>query len=174
MAPCFTLRRLLPADAAAYRELRLESLRSDPASFGAAWEDEAAQPLDWFAARLGGGLVQGGFLPEGRLAGVAGLLVSEAVRQRHKAVLWGMFVRPEARGRGLAAGLVEALLAAAPPQVEEVRLTVMASNVAAIRLYARLGFMRFALEPRALKIDGRYHDDAWMVRRCAPARSAQE
>ena len=57
------------------------------------------------------------------------------------------------------------MLAGAPPQVEEVRLSVMVTNEAAIRLYTRLGFARFAVEPRALKIDGQYHDDAMMVRR---------
>jgi RimJ/RimL family protein N-acetyltransferase len=161
----FTLRRLTFADAPAYRDLRLEALRSHPASFGTAWEDEAAQPAGWFADLLGASLVLGGFLPDGTLAGTAGLATTEAAKQRHKATLWGMFVRPAARGTGLAAALVEAVLAEAPPQVEEIRLSVMVTNEAAIRLYTRLGFTRFAVEPRALKIDGRYHDDAMMVRR---------
>lgn len=165
MTPPFTLRRLTAADAAPYRELRLEGLRAHPASFGAAWEDEAARPVDWFGDRLGAGLVLGGFLPDGTLAGTAGLATTEAAKQRHKALLWGMYVLPAARGIGLAAALVKAVLEAAPPQVEEVRLSVMTTNAAAIRLYTRLGFTRFAVEPRALKIDGEYHDDAMMVRR---------
>lgn len=165
MTASFTLRRLNRDDADLYRDLRLEALRIHPASFGAAWEDEAAQPAAWFADRLGAGLVMGGFLADGTLAGTAGLAATEAAKQRHKALLWGMYVRPAARGTGLAAALVEAVLAQAPPQVEEVRLSVMVTNEPAIRLYTRLGFTRFAVEPRALKIDGQYHDDAMMVRR---------
>ncbi len=139
-------------------------MRSHPASFAAAWENEAARPVAWFADRLGANLVLGGFLPDGTLAGTAGLATTGDAKQRHKATLWGMFVHPAARGSGLAAALVEAALAAAPPEVEEVRLSVVVTNEAAIRLYARLGFTRFAVEPRALKIDGQYHDDAMMVR----------
>lgn len=41
MAPPFMLRRLGSSDAASYRELRLEGLRSHPEAFGASWEYEA-------------------------------------------------------------------------------------------------------------------------------------
>lgn len=169
MTAPFTLRRLTPAEVAPYTALRLEALRTHPTSFGSAWEDEAAQNEAWFIKRLETNLVLGGFLPDGTLAGTASLATSTAAKQRHKAMLQGMFVAPAARGTGMAAALVEAVLAAAPPHVEEVRLSVMTTNEAAIRLYTRLGFTRFAIEPRALKIDGRYHDDAMMLRQLKQA-----
>jgi RimJ/RimL family protein N-acetyltransferase len=56
-------------------------------------------------------------------------------------------------------------LAQARSAVEEVRLSVTTSNAAAVRLYARLGFRPYGVEPRALKIGGEYHDELLMALR---------
>ena len=160
----FTLRRLTGVDAVHYRELRLEGLRIHPAAFGASWEDEIRQPLAWFAKRLEHNAVFGAGPPVGSaLTGVVGLLVPEAAKLKHKGVLWGMFVRPEAQGTGLGAALVACVLEHAAQVVEEVRLTVVASNTAAVRLYARAGFEQYGLERRALRIDDHYHDELLMA-----------
>jgi ribosomal protein S18 acetylase RimI-like enzyme len=162
----FRLARLTAADAPAYRELRLEALRDHPEAFAASFEDEAARPPDWFAARLAAGAVWAGWQgDEPRPAGTAGLFVGEGAKTRHKGVLWGMYVRPGARGTGLAAALVEQVLDHARGVVEEVRLSVVSTNVAAIRFYTRLGFTPFATEPRALKVGGAYHDEVLMLHR---------
>jgi ribosomal protein S18 acetylase RimI-like enzyme len=174
MRPTFTLRRLDAPDAASYRELRLEGLSSHAEAFGASWEDEASKPLVWFAQRLERNAVFGGWLETPTLAGAAGLLVPKETKLRHKGVLWGMFVRPEARGTGLAAALAGRVIEQASSSVEELRLTVVASNTPAVRLYTRLGFRQYGLEERALKVGGRYHVELLMaLPLCAsPSRSA--
>lgn len=168
MAPTFTLRRLGLPDAAGYRELRLEGLRRHPEAFGASWEDEAAKPLAWFAERLERNAVFGASLDAAALVGTAGLLVPDAAKLRHKAVLWGVFVQPQARGTGLAAALVARVLEQARGIVEEVRLTVVASNPAAVRLYTRAGFRQYGLERRALKVGNEYHDELLMALQLSP------
>ena len=40
------IRRLTPADAAAFRTLRLEALTTAPEAFGSSPEEEAARPMD--------------------------------------------------------------------------------------------------------------------------------
>jgi hypothetical protein len=71
----FTIRRLTPADASAYRDIRLEGLARHPDGFGSAWEDEVEQPLARFEQRIANAAVFGGFLSdESDLAGVAGLV----------------------------------------------------------------------------------------------------
>ena len=77
--------------------------------------------------------------------------------------LWGLFVQPDARGIGLGTSLVAQVLEYASQAVEEVRLTVATANNPARRLYERLGFERYGLEPRALKIGADYHDEALMT-----------
>ena len=97
------------------------------------------------------------------LKGVVGFYVLDSAKQRHKGVLWGMFVKPDARGTGLASSLVARVLEHAVQTVEEVRLTVVATNTAAIRLYERAGFAQYGLERRALKIGRDYHDEVLMA-----------
>lgn len=160
----FEVRRLSTMDAAGYRDLRLGGLRAHPEAFGASWEEEAAQPLAWFADRLDQNVVFGGGpVATSTLRGVVGFYVSDNAKQRHKGVLWGMFVQPEARGTGLGPSLVARVLEHAKQTVEEVRLTVTATNTAAIRLYERAGFEGYGLERRALKIGDDYHDEMLMA-----------
>lgn len=83
----FSLRQLSASDAASYRGLRLDGLCRHSNAFGASWADEAGKPLEWFAARLQGNRIFGGWLVDGSLAGVAGLTVPDAVRLRHKGAL---------------------------------------------------------------------------------------
>jgi RimJ/RimL family protein N-acetyltransferase len=166
MSLTFTLRRLGASDAAAYRDLRLLGLRSHPEAFGASFDDEAGRPLEWFAERLASNVVWGGWRDgDPDLAGMAGLHMSGVAKARHKGVLWGMFVRPEARRSGLAAAVAGRVLEHARGVVEEVRLSVVASNAAAVRLYARLGFRPYGVEPRALKVGDEYHDEVLMALR---------
>lgn len=46
--------------------------------------------------------------------------------------------------------------------VEEINLAVVASNIAAIRLFTRAGFKQYGLERRALKVGADYHDELLM------------
>jgi len=158
----FQIRRLAAEDVTAYREMRLEGLRNHPEAFGAAWEDEVDKPDSWWTARLESNAVFGGWIETSSLLGVAGFYVPGTAKQRHKGVLWGMYVRPDARGTGLAAALLQRVIAQARPLVEEIRLTVMASNAAAHRLYSAAGFERYGLERRALKVGDDYYDDVLM------------
>ena len=142
-------------------------LRLHPTSFGSSYEEEAAWPLQRFQAWLD---EQAVFAAEvdGALAGLIALRPFATAKFRHKGVLWCMFVREAARGRGLATALIEALLGEARTQgLEQVLLTVSAGNPAE-RLYQRLGFEVFGREPRALKHDGRYLDEVQMVRFLGP------
>ena len=156
------IRRLSSADAAAFREIRLEGLRQFPAAFGAAYDDESAQPLAWFAARIADHAVFGAFSVDARLDGVAGLMIPSPAKMRHKGVLWGMYVRSGARGAGLAAALLGHVIEHARGVVEEVKLEVSPDNRAAVRLYEAAGFGVYAREPRALKIGDAYHDTLFM------------
>lgn len=155
------IRRLTASDAAQYRDLRLTALRDHPAAFTAAYEDEVGQPLDHFADRLARGNVFAGGTE--RLTGMAGFYVREGLKTCHRGMLWGMYVRPEARGTGLAAALIEAVKDHARPLVEEVMLGVGTDNPAAIARYRAAGFVRCGSERRSIKIGDRYYDEILMT-----------
>jgi ribosomal protein S18 acetylase RimI-like enzyme len=82
----------------------------------------------------------------------------------HRANLWGVYVRPEARGVGVARQLIEALLTSASGKVVQVHLSVVTGNEAALRLYRNAGFEVYGTEPRSLYVNGRYFDEHLMVR----------
>jgi ribosomal protein S18 acetylase RimI-like enzyme len=157
------LRRLETQDVAIYRELRLEGLKGHPEAFLSSWEYEANKPISWWAERFETNMIFGGWVDNSSIAGVAGLRVQDAVKLRHKGVLWGMYVRPEARRTGLSTALVQQVIGHARTVVEELCLTVGASNVAACRLYSAAGFKPYGLERRALKVGSEYYDEVLMT-----------
>ena len=162
-----TVRILGPEDAEAYRELRLDALHLHPEAFGAAHEDEAGLPLQAFRTRLAPpapSAVFGAFAGDA-LVGMTGLLVDPRAKVRHKALVWGVFVRPEARGGRIAARLLEAVVAHARADgVEQLRLTVVTSNAAARGIYDAAGFRIYGVERHALKLGpGRYVDEELRV-----------
>jgi ribosomal protein S18 acetylase RimI-like enzyme len=89
----------------------------------------------------------------------------------------GMGVAAPHRGRGVGRALLdEVVLRAARRGVERVELEVFASNVAAVRLYERSGFVHEGVKRRAWRLDGREDDIVLMARwvgpPAAPAESA--
>jgi len=165
------VRRLGEADVEEYRAIRLEALAHAPEAFGSTLAREQAFARADFLARLTGGTVFGAF-EAAALAGIAGLVVATGEKERHKGTLFGMYVRPGARGHGVGRALVDAVLAAADGVVEQVLLAVVDGNSGARRLYERCGFTVYGIEPRALKFQGRYFDEVLMLCRL-PAMADQ-
>ena len=164
MLQAFSIRRLTPTDAVAFRALRLEAMRIDPDCFASSHDEEAAKPEAWFVERLGEDGVFAADL-NGRLVGLVGFTQETKVKMRHKGTIYGMFVHPDARGLGLGAALLSAALEHARGRVENVLLAVTSVNAAAIRLYEAAGFVRYGLEPRSLKMSDGYSDDLLFHRR---------
>ena len=149
---------LQPEDAAALLALRRESLREEPLAFLASPEDDLASSEDAVRAMLDRApqaVVFGARAPE--LVGLVGLHCGSARKAAHKANLWGLYVTPAWRGRGLGMRLVQAAVAHARtlPGVSAVRLGVSESAPSARRLYERCGFVPWGTEPDAIRQDGR-------------------
>lgn len=161
------VRVLTAADAAAFQALRLQGLLECPLAFASSHEEEVATPLATIAERLTpqvDRVVVGAFTEPG-LVGVVGLQRESFKKLAHKALLWGMYVAPQARRAGAGRRLVMAALAfaAGPLGVGRVTLCVNAKNAAAIALYASLGFEPFGVEPGSMLLDGELHDEMYMV-----------
>jgi RimJ/RimL family protein N-acetyltransferase len=160
-APTPLIHPLAPSDADAFRALRLEALANAPAAFSSSFEDQARQPVDWFRARIpaaGPNALFGAFA-DNALAGMAGFVVQEGAKQRHKGTLWGVYVAPAWRGRGLATQLVECVIAYAKDHVVVLQATIWIDNPSARRIYHRLGFVPYGIERKALYVDGVFHDN---------------
>ncbi|MCP3385176.1 MULTISPECIES: GNAT family N-acetyltransferase [unclassified Bradyrhizobium] len=156
------IRLLTPADAPLYRAIRLEALAAHPEAFTSTFEREQEKPLAWFEERLTTSDVFGTFIAD-ELVGTAGFRREDGAKIAHKAVLWGMYVRPGARKSGTARLLVDAVAAHAAQRVEQLHLAVVSENLPALRLYAAAGFVEYGRGVKALKHNGRYYDETLMA-----------
>jgi ribosomal protein S18 acetylase RimI-like enzyme len=161
MKPAIYVRRFGPEEAETFRAIRLEALRSHPASFGASYEIESARPLTYFADGLGCDAIFSAWR-ENELLGISAYHREETPKQHHKGLLWGMYVRKEARGSGAADMLVDAVVKHAKNEVEILLLAVGVHNEPAQRLYRRHGFTEYGREERALKVGDVYYDEIFM------------
>jgi RimJ/RimL family protein N-acetyltransferase len=161
------VRILTPADAPAFQALRLRGLQECPSAFASSYEEERGTPVAVVAERLATQEDRATFgaFQEQHLIGVVGLEREQLSKLAHKAYIWGMYVEPTVRNRGVGHQLVAQALsyAANDLRVRQVCLGVNAQNVAAIALYKRSGFAQFGLEPGFMLLNGELHDEMHMV-----------
>jgi ribosomal protein S18 acetylase RimI-like enzyme len=161
------IRRLVPADAAAFQSLRLGGLRECPSAFASSYEEEYELALDVVAERLQAGAdrVVLGALSGPVLAGIVGVEREALLKLSHKAHIWGFYVAPAFRRQGIGRRLVDAALqhAYAMPGVRQVNLSVDAANTPAIALYEAAGFTTFGVERAFMHVDGIAQDERHMV-----------
>lgn len=165
------IRRLTPADASQFQALRLAGLKDEPLSFASSYEEEKDLPASAIEDRLAIKSDRGTFgaFESESLVGLVALGREDMKKLSHKAFIWGMYVKPEFRGKGIARALIcEALsLARSVPDLTQVNLCANARNLAAIQLYESLGFKAFGHEPGSMLINGELQDEIHMYHRLA-------
>ena len=158
------IRALVEADLDAYAALRRRSLLEAPLSFGASPTDDVpTEALRESLRRAPEWVLFGAF--DERLVGAAGLLRDRHRKAAHKMHLWGMYVAPEHRGRGLGSALLEACIrhACAVDGVTAIHLGVTSAAAEARRLYERAGFRLWGTQPDALRWEGHAVDEHHMA-----------
>ncbi len=157
-----SIRRLVPADLPAYKDLRDAVLSAHPEAFTSDAAPERSH--ESYLSRLGLDRPEGGEFTLG--AWQAGCLVGAVSCERdprpkvtHIGHVIGMMVRTDIQGLGIGRVLVEACIAEAHAArgLVMLTLTVTAGNASAVHLYERAGFTRFGRLERAICVDGVYH-----------------
>ncbi len=166
-APEFVIRPLRPDEASVYVEIRREALENVPLAFASSPEDDPGRSVDAVRESLSDRstlLISGAFAAD-RLVGIAGIGRYAKTKQRHRAIIWGMYVAEEARGRGVGRALLDAAVgqARAWPDVLQVHLSVTDVAPEARRLYESAGFREWGAEPRSLGLDGRFVTEYHLV-----------
>lgn len=168
----FTVERITVERFPACWELRLRALRDHPDAFGQPVDDaetlSVANATDQFHTRWNSGdnRAFGAFAGDGAPLGMIGVVREPRPRNRHRVSIWGVYVAPEARGRGISSALLARALGHARdvPGVLQVHITAASHNAVAIRAYERAGFVRIGRLPRAdILPDGTTVDDYLMV-----------
>src|ERR1700740_50479 len=108
------LRLLLSDDAEPFWQLRLEALRNDPASFADSAEEHLETTVETTRERLSKKDPACNFivgrLEDGNLIGTAGFCRRPNTKESHKGHIWGVYVRPESRGKGVGSALMKEIV----------------------------------------------------------------
>jgi ribosomal protein S18 acetylase RimI-like enzyme len=179
--PRITLRLLTNHDLPSFVSLRNASLLRYPDAFTSDYATEKDRPPEAFASRLGDGasghFVLGAFDTQDQLLGTIAMERDKDVRpqKRHIAHVTAVMVAESAQRLGVAAQLVKHCieLARANPGIDQLVLTVTASNAHVVRLYERAGFVPYGLLPRAIRVEGQFFDKLHMRLDLAALRENQ-
>lgn len=158
-------RKIESSESKIFRGIRLEALKNYPESFGSLYEDEIVKPKLYFEDVIERGNSEnifffGAFTSDGELIGIAGFVRETAAKSRHRGVIISMYVKPEFQGRKVGENLLQSLIKEAfeTGGIEQLHLTVVAGNRAAVRLYERSGFKTFGVQKNFFKANGEYWD----------------
>lgn len=169
------IRPLTAADVHPYKSLRDEALDCAPESFSSDHAASVNRPASAYAPRFGapasGHFFLGAFAPDGPLLGCIGSERELLPQQRHSARVVSMMVAPAAQRRGIGQQLLAACIeqAAQVAGLEQLTLSVTASNHHVVRLYERADFRAWGLLPRAIVVRGVGYDQLHMVRLLPPS-----
>jgi ribosomal protein S18 acetylase RimI-like enzyme len=161
------IRPLAPSDAHAFQSLRLRGLLECPEAFASSFDEEVGTPITEVEKRLQprpDSVIFGAF--EGsELCALVGLQRERMAKLAHKSFIWGVYVAPETRGRGVGDEILRHALSHAANVLgtRQVNLGVNTKNSAAVALYKRLGFIEYGLERGYLLVGGALQDEYQMV-----------
>jgi len=162
------IRLFTEQDAQTLWDLRMQALEIDPWSFVDSPEELRSISVEEFAARLRADDAENfivGAFEQQTAVGMVGCYQEVPMKRRHKAWIWGVFVTPAARGRGIARSLMQAAIERTKMIVgiDMVMLTVAVDQPAPRKLYESLGFRSIGVEPKGIKIGDQTHDEEHMV-----------
>lgn len=159
-------RKLREEDASAYWTLRLQAVEQETRSFGATPEEHRRITLDQARELIvkPGALLMGAF-DGGAMVGIVRFDREPGIKEHHKGHVRSVYVSASHRDRGVAKGMIGALIdeVKQDPTCEQLLLAVGVFNEPARRAYRALGFVPFGIEPRALRTDDEYIDEEHMI-----------
>lgn len=162
------IKKLTGADAPEYQKLIVLGVETHPESFRISPAD-VRQSEPSFAAEDENDFTLGAFDDSQTLVGVVSFDRERREKMRHKGLIYRMYVADARAGSGIGRKLLRAAIerAAQIAGLEQINLTVVATNERARRLYESERFISFSHETRAIKIGANYYDEQNMVLKLA-------
>lgn len=159
---------LSAADVVAYRALMLDAYEQAPDAFTTTAAERQSEPESWWIKRIGSadGLATSfGAWNGNSLVGTVSLEYSAKPKTRHSALVLGMYVQPQERGKAVGLALLNAAIeaASARPDVLRLTLTLTEGNAPALRLYRSVGFVDWGTQPEAIRTDSGFRGKVHMT-----------
>lgn len=159
----YSIRRLAKNDANELRALRLFALKESPASFGISYKEEKAKSLQETKKDILKDIILSAFDDEGHMIAVACCHGNVLEKLAHKAHIYGIYVKPEWRSRGIMNCLLRQILRKAQRKHSVMLASITMGNEIALSCFTKLGFEIHFTEKHALR-EGRTWYDLLHVR----------
>lgn len=149
-----------------YKRIRLEALKTDPTAFANSYADMVKRPdRDW-QEQMNKSLKKDHYfyrfaLSGNEVVGMNGAYWSDKSTINHVAEVFGVFVRPDYRRRGIGRQLMETVIdeIKAMGRFRKIKLGVNAQNLAALRLYQSCGLKIVGCLKEELRFGDNYYDE---------------
>ena len=144
-----------------YRDLRLEALKKEPAAFGSSYEEAKIASEDEWRDRIKNALFA---IDQDKPVGMIVCVRETAIKNKHVANIYGVYVDEEYRGRGVGKKLMDAVLTQIQKQhnVIKIKVTVNPVQKAAVNLYQDYGFNIIGQLKKELFVEGKFYDELIM------------
>ena len=154
-----------PRDWRDLRAIRLEALRSEPAAYSSSYEETLARSDEHWRQRLANDdSVHLLAKAQNRPVGMVGGYLGSDEGDDSVAVVFGMYVAREHRGRGVGKLLLTSLIdrLSAFPQIITIKLGVTETQDPARRLYESVGFRVVGKTEEGIVVNVRQYDELIM------------
>jgi RimJ/RimL family protein N-acetyltransferase len=160
-------KKLQAEDFVSYNRIREMALETEPDAFISTNDEEKAIREERF-----NGIIQDknnfiiGAFEDYELAGTVVFTRESRKKISHKGLITGMFVSSENRGKGIGLILLQTVFdfAFKIDGIRQIGLKVAATNIGAVKLYEKAGFVSYGLEKDAFCNNGIFIDDLYMVK----------
>ena len=144
-----------------FKDLRLESLKTEPAAFGSSYEEEIRLSKKEWKRRINNSLFA--FLNE-KPIGMIVYIFNNKIKTNHIANIFGVYVKKEYRGRGIGKKLIESAISQIKKNknIIKINLTVNPKQKSAVKLYEKYGFKIVGKMKNDLYVDGKFNDELIM------------
>ena len=161
------VRKIQSHESLLYRSIRLACLKNAPDNFGSIYEEEMSIPklkFESYIEQENDERFMFGAFDNGNLIGIVGFERVERQRACHRGEVVQMYIDAAYRGQNIGEQLLRGLIeqAFSVKGIEQLQLSLIASNRAAIKLYEKIGFQAFGVQPRYFKVGEHYMDQQFM------------
>ncbi len=161
------IRKLQSHESSIYREIRLACLKNASDNFGSTYEEEVLIPKLKFETYIENDSQEHfmfGAFDDDKLIGITGFNRMDRQRAMHRGEVVQVYLDSNYRGQNIGEKLIRRVLehAFTLDGIEQVQLSVVARNQTAIKLYEKLGFKTFGVQPNYFKVGNEYMDQQFM------------
>ncbi len=162
------IKELTIADVTDLQKIRLQSLKNCPQAFGSSFEEESKWDKSVYENRIKSNeSFYFGAFNDNSIIGIVALVLNVRKKTKHRASIASFYVNSAFSGQGIGKKLISFAIEKAYSLkiIEQIELSVVTEQLAAISIYINTGFEIYGEEFHSLKINQRYYNEFLMMKK---------